>query len=88
MNHDVYGGFLTAGNNLQPLGDWLINQAITFGPGLGLATAGWIALRAWDAAVPRLTRRASTRRGLRRLEAFANHPAHRSRRNQQRKEKP
>lgn len=78
MTPNLREAFLTAGNNLQPIGDWVVDFWITFGPGLGLAIAGWICLRAWHVAIPRLTRRHAARRGIRRLENYLAHPAHRA----------
>lgn len=53
-----------------------------------LAAAGifvvGISVALWQARQPARTRR----RGIRRLENYANHPANHTRRNQQRKEKP
>ena len=49
---------------------WIDDKVTTYGPGLGLATAGW--------TVWRTGRRIHIRRSIHRLEHLANHPAHRT----------
>lgn len=83
MNPNLYNAWLTAGNNLQPAGDWFVDFMLTVGPGLCLAIAAWLALWAWDWAVPRLTARQRRRSEIRQLKRIykqpSTHPAHRTR---------
>lgn len=81
MTPNLYDAWLTAGNNLQPAGDWFVDFMLTVGPGLCLAFAAWLALWAWDWAIPRLAAR-RRRRSIRRLEEYAD------RHTNARKEKP
>jgi hypothetical protein len=45
MNPDLYGAWLTAGNNLQPIGDWLGRNWIWLGAAVVAAGVAWWALR-------------------------------------------
>jgi hypothetical protein len=59
---------VTAGNNLQPIADWLLDQLHTFGPGVvfvAVSKATWLLL-------DRLAERHQRRRGIRRLQQYAN----------------
>jgi len=56
MNPDLYGAWLTAGNNLQPLGDWLIGHWIGLTAAAVAAGAAWWALRKASRQVDRILR--------------------------------
>ena len=45
MTVDLYGAWLAAGNNLQPVGDWLIGHWIGLGVAAVAAGFAWWALR-------------------------------------------
>jgi len=45
MNPDLYGAWLTAGNNLQPVGDWLAGNWIWLTAVVVAAGFAWWALR-------------------------------------------
>lgn len=45
MNPDLYGAWLTAGNNLQPLGAWLGRNGIWLAAVVVVAGFAWWALR-------------------------------------------
>jgi hypothetical protein len=45
MNPDLYGAWLTAGNNLQPVGAWLGRNWIWLGAAVMAAGIAWWALR-------------------------------------------
>lgn len=84
MTPDLYGAWLTAGNNLQPIGDWIVDFVLTVGPGCLLCAAMWLAIWAWDKASPALARRHQRRREIRQLRQLykqpSTHPGRRTRR--------
>ncbi len=61
MNPDLYDAYLTAGRHLHPAADWLVNQALTFGPGTALCAGAWLCLWAWEKTAPYFVRRRQLR---------------------------
>lgn len=70
---------------MSPIVDWYLNQLATHGPIPVVAVETAICVAAWCALGTALhtAERRRIRRGLHHLEHYANHPAHRTR-----KEKP
>jgi hypothetical protein len=60
MNVDLYGAWLTAGNNLQPVGDWLIGHWIWLVAAVVAAGVAWWALRRAGRQVDQILRDEST----------------------------
>lgn len=84
MNVDLYGAWLTAGNNLQPLGDWIGAHWIGLAAAITAITLAWLALRRASRQVGQILRDENTAAdysdaGFQRLRNAINQP---------RKEKP
>jgi len=56
MNPDLYGAWLTAGNNLQPVGAWLGRNWIWLGAAVVAAGFAWWALRKASRQVDQILR--------------------------------
>lgn len=82
MNNTLYDGYRNAGQHLNGVTDWYLNLHATYGTGTVLATqaAALIALF-WTACalLDHIEDRRHRRNVIRQLEAFANHPANRTR---------
>lgn len=80
MNPDLYDGYRTAGQRLGSVADWYIDQLADHGLIVVVAVqaAAFIALWCGIGAVIHAVRRHRARRGIRRLQQYANHPGSRA----------